>query len=127
MRYLLPLALFAAPALAQTPLSFDEFEAIVTGSTYTWATPSRAPYGVETYHPDRRVLWTVFGEDCEEGTYAPGPGDQVCFFYPGTGIEQCWVFSLRNGTLRGVTAEGTPVNLRQSDLTAPCIEEFLGS
>lgn len=127
MKHCIAALFVASTAQAETPITIERFEAIVTGQSYTWARPARLPYGVETYGTDRRVLWTIFGEDCKQGTYFAGPDNQVCFDYPDSGIQQCWLFYERNGTLRGLSLALTPVDLRQSDLQAACIEEFLGA
>jgi hypothetical protein len=99
---LLILALLPLPALAETALTADEFEAEVTGRTLTYATP-QGPYGVERYMSDRRVTWGFIGGDCYEGVWFP-QGDAICFVYDGIAEVQCWRF-WRDGD--GLTAEFT--------------------
>lgn len=127
MKHCIVALCLASPVQAETPITIERFEAIVTGQSYTWARPSRLPFGVETYGSERRVLWTVFGQDCKEGIYFEGPDNQVCFDYPDHGVQQCWRFFERNGTLHALSLSQTPVNLRRSDIEAGCIEEFLGT
>jgi hypothetical protein len=96
------LALLPLPALAETPLTPEEFEAEVTGRTLTYATP-QGPYGVERYMADRRVTWGFIDGECYEGVWFP-EDDAICFVYEGIGEVQCWRF-WRDG--EGLTAEFT--------------------
>ena len=120
-------ALCAPPVFAETAMTFEEFEALVTGRSFDWALQNQAPYGIETYGSDRRVLWTIFGQDCKEGIYFEGPENQVCFDYPNEGIQQCWLFFSRDGALVGQALYGTEVDLTPSTNTATCIQDFLGT
>jgi hypothetical protein len=96
MRALLLLLGLASPALAQEPVTADEFQSLVEGRTLTYGEPGQPPYGIEHYYPNRRVTWAFLGSDeCLEGTWhAEGPKDSpaICFEYE-DGIEpQCWRF-----------------------------------
>lgn len=95
MRILL-LLLIATPALAEgPPLTGAEFEALVEGRTLTYGEAGAAPYGVEHYHPDRRVTWAwLDGAECSAGSwYEEGPKDDraICFVYEHDPEDpKCW-------------------------------------
>ena len=57
LRLALLLALLPLPALAERPLTGAEFERLVEGRTLTYGEAGQKPYGVERYHPGRRVTW----------------------------------------------------------------------
>lgn len=83
------LALFlATPALAETPLTAQEFDALTLGRTMTWA-EFGAVYGVEQYLPGRRVRWTVMGDDCKTGHWYED-GAAICFQYEDDPAPDCW-------------------------------------
>jgi hypothetical protein len=87
----LSLLLAAPQALAETPLSADAFDVLTQGRTMTWAEYGQV-YGVEQYLPDRRVRWTVLGDDCITGHwYAEGPA--ICFQYDDRPDPACWTFT----------------------------------
>lgn len=104
MRLLLALAFLATPALAEEPVSAEEFESLVEGRTLTYGEPGQPPYGIEHYFPDRRVTWAFLGSDeCLEGTwYAEGPKDSpaICFVYEDGLPPQCWRFFREGDALR---------------------------
>ena len=60
------LLLAATPAFADPPLKAEAFDALTFGRTMTWAEFGQV-YGVEQYLSDRRVRWTVLGDDCKAG------------------------------------------------------------
>jgi hypothetical protein len=95
MRALLVLALLPVPALAERPLDGPGFEALVEGRTLTYGQAGSEPYGVEHYHPGRRVTWAWTGDDeCSAGTWYEERrkgGPAICFVYehdPET--PKCW-------------------------------------
>lgn len=94
----LSLALSTLPALADTPVAPEEFEARVAGRTLEYASGEGAPFGAEEYLENRRVRWTYFDGNCQEGRWYPA-GDQVCFVYDDVPSPQCWRFYLRDGRL----------------------------
>lgn len=104
MRALLLLALLATPALAQDPVTAEEFEALVEGRTLTYGEEGQPPYGIEHYFPNRRVTWAFLGSDqCLEGEwYAEGPPDSpaICFVYEDGLDPQCWRFFREGDALR---------------------------
>ena len=86
---LLGLFWLAAPvAQAETPLSAEAFDALTQGRTMTWAEFGQV-YGVEHYLPDRRVRWTVLGDDCIAGHWYPD-GPAICFLYDDRLDPVCW-------------------------------------
>ena len=100
MGRLLAILLLAAPAVADTPLTASEFEALVQGRTLSYATGG-VPYGAEEYLRDRRVRWSHLDGACEEGRWYAS-GDEVCFVYEGIETPQCWQFYMRD---EGLVAE----------------------
>ena len=89
--------LFEPAFAAERPLSAQEFERMVTGKTFSYATGG-APYGAEEYLDNRRVTWTFLDGECIEGKWYPA-GDQICFVYDALPDPQCWVFFERGGQL----------------------------
>ena len=104
MRALLLLLGLATPALAQEPVTADEFQALVEGRTLTYGEPGQPPYGIEHYYANRRVTWAFLGSDeCLEGTwYEEGPKDSpaICFEYEDGIGPQCWRFFHEGDALR---------------------------
>jgi hypothetical protein len=80
----------AVPALAETPLTPEEFEAEVTGRTLTYGT-AEGPYGIERYLPDRRVTWGFLNGECYDGEWFV-QDQAICFVYDGIDVVQCWQF-----------------------------------
>ena len=64
------LALFAIPpaAMAQTPLTADEFDTLTVGRTLQYSLGGTA-YGIERYKADRRVIWSFLDGECREGRW----------------------------------------------------------
>ena len=96
MRTLLAFAVLASPAFAETALTGDEFEALVTGKTLTF-TVNDIPYGSEYYAPDRRVIWAFEGDNCKSGEWyeaQTNDGPAICFEYEDDDTPKCWqIFS----------------------------------
>jgi hypothetical protein len=89
----LALLLFAAtPAWAEPPLTAEAFDALSLGRTLTWAEFGQV-YGVEQYLPDRRVRWTVLGDDCKSGHWYQ-EGRMICFQYEDEPAPDCWTITL---------------------------------
>ena len=86
------LLLAATPAVAEPPLTAAQFEALTLGRTMTWAEYGQVS-GVEQYLPDRRVRWTVLGDDCKAGHWYQA-GDQICFQYEDDPAPDCWKITL---------------------------------
>jgi hypothetical protein len=104
MRTVLALVVLATPALAQDPVTAEEFEALVEGRTLTYGAPGEPPYGIEHYFPNRRVTWAFLGtNECIEGEwYAEGPPEApaICFVYEDDLEPQCWRFFREGEGLR---------------------------
>lgn len=100
---LLSVALTSLSAAAQTgaPLTADEFEAITTGRTLTYA-QGGVVYGIEQYLPGRQVVWAFSGDECRKGTWYQ-QDDNICFVYSYDPTPQCWLF-VRTGTGSDMTA-----------------------
>lgn len=88
----------AAPALADTPMTAEEFERLVTGRTLAYGAGGEV-YGAESYHADRRVTWTFLDGQCEHGRWYP-EGNAICFVYEFEPDPHCWLFFDEPGGLR---------------------------
>lgn len=113
MKYAVFFLALAAPVHAETPLSGDAFEKLVTGKTLSFSAGD-APYGVEYYAPDRRVIWSFVNGDCQSGEWYEKPtdnGPQICFVYENDGVAQCWQIFEDAGSLRAefMNVPGTTV------------------
>ena len=97
----LSLLLAGPPALAETPLSAEAFDTLTQGRTMTWAEYGQV-YGVEHYLPDRRVRWTVLGDDCITGHWYP-KGPAICFQYDDRPDPVCWTFTKEQNGTQGPT------------------------
>lgn len=82
--------LLAAPALAEPPMTADEFEAFATGRTLTYQRPGHV-FGTEEYLPGRKVRWQEAGKGCSGGTWF-ARDSAICFAYTGFPRPACWVF-----------------------------------
>ncbi len=105
-----------APAQAERPLEdAAAFEAATQGMTIHYAHDG-APFGIEQYLPDRRVIWAFEGGECQRGTWeVPSPGI-VCFSYESRPeAPSCWHFSTRAGKIsaRLIGEEGQGFTLRE--------------
>lgn len=104
MRLALCLAMLAAPALAEAPLSATEFEARTTGRTMTYALDGQV-WGREQYLPGRREIWAFEGEDCRPGTWNDPLPELICFAYDDRPDDpQCWRFFGTGGRLKAQLA-----------------------
>jgi hypothetical protein len=93
-------ALLAAfPALAETPMTGDEFEAHVGTSTLTYDYGDGV-FGIEEYLPGRKVRWAFEADNCLVGTWYE-KGDQICFTYDNGGEPACWLFFDLGGYVKG--------------------------
>jgi hypothetical protein len=96
------LLLLAMPALAQTPMTAEEFAALVTGKTLTYAQNGEA-YGIEYYGENRRVIWSFLDGQCQDGRWYQD-GVNICFIYDFDPDPQCWRFYDDPQGLRAVFA-----------------------
>ena len=89
--YALFLSILATPLAAQSPLTPSEFEARVLGETFDFGYVGSAPYGMERYLPDNKVIWSWGDGQCEAGKwYAEGPS--ICFVYDFDPDPHCWLY-----------------------------------
>jgi hypothetical protein len=100
------LALCAAPALAQTPLTAEEFEAHVTGRTVTYRQLDSI-FGIEEYLPDRKVRWSVAPGECQYGSWY-AEDQYICFVYEYDPVPHCWTFWKEDGALVALSDTGLP-------------------
>lgn len=107
------IATVALPALAETAMTADEFEAYATGKTLTYAYGDEI-FGTEQYLAGRRVLWAFTGDECRKGSWY-ADGEQICFVYEDDGVPQCWVFFRDADGLRALYA-GDPVGSELSEV-----------
>jgi hypothetical protein len=88
MRLALALVMLASPALAEPPLTAEEFDSLTQGRIMTWSEFGTV-YGVEQYLPGRRVRWTVMGDECKAGHWY-AEGSAICFQYEDDHAPDCW-------------------------------------
>ncbi len=101
-------AFLAAPlaALAQTPMTGEEFDAYVTGRTLTYSQYDSI-FGIEEYLPDRKVRWSVAPDLCQYGSWYP-EGEKICFVYEYDPIPHCWTFWQGPAGLTALSVEDAP-------------------
>lgn len=95
--FTLCLALPALPALAETPMTPEAFDAYSTGKTLSYGLGGEV-YGTEVYKPGRKVVWAFTKDECREG-YWYARGAEICFVYEDPNDPQCWLFYQRAGGL----------------------------
>jgi hypothetical protein len=95
----LALLLAAGPALAEDPMSPEEFEAYTTGKTLLYSFEGEE-YGGEDYLPGRRVRWSFLDGHCLDGHWYDAD-DLICFVYEDAPeAPVCWRFYRGPGGLR---------------------------
>ena len=113
MRHLiLPLILAATPALAETPLTAEEFDAATLGDTITYDY-GNGLFGTEEYLDGRRVRWAFDGDLCIYGVWYQS-GDEICFDYENDPTPACWHYFLENGKIRGSLRGGGVLEIMES-------------
>lgn len=124
---LLP-AILALPAAAEPSLSAEAFDALTRGQTMTWAEYGQV-YGVEQYLDDRRVRWTVLGDDCVAGHWYP-QGQAICFQYEDRPGPVCWTFAAADtglvARLVGDPPEAEPVAIEPTAEPMACFGPEVG-
>jgi len=95
----LALALMLSPGVAHadTPMTAEEFEAYVTGSTVTYRQFDYV-FGTEEYLPGRKVRWSVAPNECQYGSWYP-ENENICFVYEYDPTPHCWTFWMQGGGL----------------------------
>jgi hypothetical protein len=118
---ILSLAL-ATPALAETTITAEVFEAHVTGKTLTYQQFDNV-FGIEEYLPGRKVRWSTAPNECLYGSWFP-KGDKICFVYEYNPTPVCWSFWLQNGALVALSETGLAgeelYEVAASDQGLPC-------
>lgn len=89
---------FPFAALAQDPMTAEEFDAYVTGRTLAYGDGGEV-YGAEEYRPGRRVTWSFLDGECQDGRWYPD-GDAICFVYEADPEPHCWRFYRESEGLR---------------------------
>ena len=129
MRATLLALLLATPALAEAPLSAEDFDALTQGRTMTWAEFGQV-YGVEQYLPGRRVRWTVLGDDCKLGHWYP-EGAMICFQYEDDPDPDCWTITRSGSDLHaryaGMAANSAPVVVAETTEPLACFGPEVGA
>jgi len=126
MRALVTALLLATPALAETPMTGDEFEAYITGKTLTFSA-NGDPYGIEYYAPGRRVIWSFIGGECLSGQWYE-EDEAICFVYDDDPEPKCWMVYDIDGTIRAefLNRPGTTV-LYELEESEPLICNGVGT
>lgn len=129
MRAALLAFLLASPALAEAPLSAQDFDALTLGRTMTWSEFGQA-YGVEQYLPDRQVRWTVLGDDCKLGHWYP-EGQMICFQYEDDPEPDCWTITAAGPDLHaryaGTGPDSAPVVVSETTDPLACFGPKVGA
>lgn len=99
-------ALAPSIALAQDPMTAEEFDAYATGKTLTYSQYGKI-YGTEEYLPGRRVRWQVTGDICQYGRWYE-KGGLICFAYEYSQGEHCWSFWQEDGGLKALSVDDLP-------------------
>jgi hypothetical protein len=100
------LVCLALPARAETPMTAEEFEAHVTGTTVTYQQYDFI-FGVEEYLADRKVRWSVAPNECQYGSWYP-EGENICFVYEYSPAPTCWTFWMRDGVMVALSTNSAP-------------------
>lgn len=87
---LILLLLSPLPALAQSLMTAQEFDAYTRGKTLFYGNGAE-PYGAEIYLPNRRVRWSFLDGECRDGEWYEADG-LICFVYEENPTPQCWSF-----------------------------------
>lgn len=122
MRSLVLAVLFVSPALAQTPMTAEEFDAYATGKTLDYYEGGEV-FGREVYLPGRKVRWAFTADECKLGRWFP-QDDQICFLYEGDPEPKCWRIWPDGDGLAASYATDTPDipprDVRQTDEPLAC-------
>ncbi|MGL4236268.1 hypothetical protein [Tabrizicola sp.] len=116
------LALQACPALAETPMTAEEFDAFVTGKTMDFA-DNGVVFGTEEYLPGRRVRWAFTGDLCEFGSWYEDNG-YICFVYDSYPGQHCWTVWRDGDQLAtlpaGDSPDATPMSITEATVPLQC-------
>ena len=129
MRLLSALILLATPALAETPMTAEEFEALTLGRTVQW-TRSGQLYATEHYLAGRQLQWAYPDEPCKTANWYP-QGDAICFRYDPAADTVCWEMTRsETGFLARYTAnppDASPVEVTFTAKPLACDTSGAGS
>ncbi len=118
-------AVWAAPALADAPMTADQFDAYSLGRTLDYAVDG-AVYGSELHLPGRRVRDADTGGPCRDGYWYPR-GDAICFVYDGLPDEHCWRYWRRDdGLLAQYDGGDTPSDVTVAEAPLSCAGPDVG-
>ncbi len=127
LRSLAMAILMPLQALAETPLTGVEFEALTTGRTMNHVLFGEV-YGAERYFPDRRVRWAFSDDKCMDGFWYE-KGGLICFEYEdGTGPE-CWVYYRDGDDIRAIVdgdKEAAAVQMTEAATPLACLGPEVG-
>ena len=107
----------AGPALAQTPMTADEFEAWSTGQTLDYWYGDTF-FGSEMHLPGRQTMDSDPGGPCVMGLWQPA-GDAICFVYDGSDTPHCWRFWRDGGKVFAQSLSDDPGDLPATVTLAP--------
>lgn len=88
---------FPLTALAETPMTAEEFDRYSKGKTLFYSSDGQR-YGAEEYLDRRRVRWSFLDGQCKEGSWYAS-GSDICFVYEDNPDPQCWQFFSAPGGL----------------------------
>ncbi len=91
MRILIAALLIAAPALAEEPVSPDEFREFAEGWTLHFERDGE-PFGSEAFEGGGKVRWRYSDGSCVNGAWRPHDGE-LCFLYDSEDegrVINCW-------------------------------------
>lgn len=89
----------SASANDDPPLSAEGFDALTQCRVMDTSTAA-GTYGVETFLPDRKVIWRDINREVN-GTWDQ-VGDQICFTYEDKAdFPVCWTYHDRSGGIEG--------------------------
>ena len=121
-------ATFASLALAETPMTADEFDRYTRGKTLYFSSNGER-YGGEEYFENRRVRWSYLDGQCKEGVWFVDGAD-ICFVYEDNPTPQCWQFFLDGGGLSarftGDEADSTLYEIEGADEEMLCLGPEVG-
>ncbi len=125
------LALLPVAAHAESPVTIEEFEQIVTGKVMLHLSPgSDTPYGTEEYLPGRKVRWAFTADSCIDGTYYEENG-YICFAYEDAAYsKECWLYFRDGADLTALPYDIPPDSPRYTLQTGserlPCMGPDVG-
>jgi hypothetical protein len=96
----------SGPALSETLMTAEEFEAWSTGRTLDYF-DAGTYWGSEQHLPGRRTVDTDGDGQCRKGIWFP-EDDAICFQYPTIDGQFCWHFWREGDQVTAKTVESDP-------------------